>query len=135
VLDPSQLQRIAERLDARFGLDALWVFGSEARGTVRRPSDVDLAALFRRPPSKVELLEARDELADLLGRDVDLLDLEQVSPILAMQVLRHGKLLVDTNPVRRQQFVAAAPGRYEDLKIVRREAERALLERVRGGRP
>ncbi|MBI2467952.1 MAG: nucleotidyltransferase domain-containing protein [Candidatus Rokubacteria bacterium] len=135
MLDPSQLQRVAERLDARFGLDALWVFGSEARGTVRRRSDVDLAALFRRPPSALDLLHAREELADLLGRDVDLLDLEQASPILAMQVLRHGKLLVDANPVRRQQFVAAAPGRYEDLKIVRREAERALLERVRGGRP
>lgn len=135
MLDPSQLQRIAERLDARFGLDALWMFGSEAKGTARRRSDVDLAVLFRRPPSTLELLHAREELADLLGRDVDLLDLAQVSPILAMQVLRHGKLLVDANPVRRQQFVAAAPGRYEDLKIVRREAERALLERVRSGRP
>jgi predicted nucleotidyltransferase len=134
VLDSTQIQRIAERLDARFGLDALWLFGSEARGTAGVRSDLDLAALFRRKPSRIELLEAREELADSAGRDVDLLDLEQVSPILAIQVLRHGELLVDANPARRQRFVAAAPGRYEDLRIVRREAERALLERVRGGR-
>jgi hypothetical protein len=81
-----------------------------------------------------ELLEARGEIGSLLARDVDLVDLDQASPILAMQVLRHGRLLVDANPARRQRFVAHAPGRYEDLKIVRREAERSLLARVRHGR-
>jgi hypothetical protein len=51
-----------------------------------------------------------------------------------MQVLRYGRLLLDRQPARRLRVVAAAPGRYEDLKIVRREAERSLVERVRRGR-
>jgi hypothetical protein len=79
----------------------------------------------------LELLEVQGELEALVGRPVDLVDLDCDAPILAMQVLRHGKLLVNRVPERRLAFAAHTPVRYEDLKIVRREAERALLERVR----
>jgi predicted nucleotidyltransferase len=128
------LDRVVGTLDRRFGLDALWLFGSEAAGRARADSDVDLAALFRTRPEPLDLLDARQELAELIGRDVDLVDLDRASPILAMQVLRHGRLLVERNYRRRIDFVAHAPGRYEDVIITRREAERALLDRVRGGR-
>jgi hypothetical protein len=62
-------------------------------------------------------MELRQDLARLLGRDVDVIDLGQASPVLAMQVLRHGRLLVDVDPRRRRRFVAGVPGRHEDLKI------------------
>jgi hypothetical protein len=51
-----------------------------------------------------------------------------------MQVLRHGRLLVDADPGRRHQAVSHAVSRYEDLRIVRREAERTMLARIRNGR-
>lgn len=133
VLDTGLLQRGAKALHQRFGLDALWLFGSAARGAPGK-ADLDLAALFHRQPSPVELLEARETLGALMGVEVDLVDLDRASPILVMQVLRYGKLLVDRDPARRHRLVAAAPGRYEDLRILRREGERALLDRVRRGR-
>ena len=133
-LEPVRLNAVAELLEARFGLDALWLFGSEAAGRATAESDVDLAALFRRVPSPMELFGAQQDIGELLGRDVDLVDLDHASPILAMQVLSHGELLLDGNPRRRIDFVAHAPGRYEDLMITRRPVERALLGRVRGGR-
>jgi predicted nucleotidyltransferase len=135
MLDSAILDRAILWLDERFGLDALWLFGSEVRGAATTDSDLDLAALFRCAPAPSELLEARAELGTLLGRTVDLVDLDWASPILVMQVLRHGRLLLDQNPSRRVRLVAAAPGKYEDLRLVRREGERLLLERVRGGRP
>ena len=134
MLGSAEVEAIAERLDRRFGLDALWLFGSEARGSAGRSSDVDLACLFRRRPSVLDLIEAREALEALLGRGVDLVDLERASPILVMQVLRNGRLLADSSPGRRHRFTATAPSRYEDLRLVRREAELALLARVRGGR-
>ena len=134
VLSAAQIDPIKEHLDRRFGLDALWLFGSEAIGSAGPFSDIDLAGLFRSRPSALDLLEARGALGALLGRDVDLVDLERVSPIVAMQVLRHGRLLVDANPRRRHQAVSSAASRYEDLRIVRREAERAMLARIRNGR-
>ena len=47
MLDPAQLAKAVDLLDRRFGLEALLIFGSEARGTARADSDVDLAALAR----------------------------------------------------------------------------------------
>ena len=130
----TQLDGITEYLDGRFGLDTLWLFGSEAMGSAGPSSDIDLAGLFRSRPTVLDLLEARDALGALLGRDVDLVDLDHASPIVAMQVFRHGRLLVDANPRRRHQAVSGTASRYEDLRIVRREAERAMLARIRNGR-
>jgi predicted nucleotidyltransferase len=127
-----QLARIVGLLDRRHGLDALYLFGSEASGRAGTLSDVDLAALFERPPAPTERLALQDELAAILGREVDLVDLVQASPILAMQVLRHGRLLHEGNRVRRVAFVARVPGMYEDVIRTRREAENRLLERFRG---
>jgi predicted nucleotidyltransferase len=135
VLAPAEVQAIVERLDFRFGLDALWLFGSEASGSAGRSSDVDLAGLFRQRPSVLELIDAREALGALLGRDVDLVDFERASPILVMQVLRNGRLLVDASPGRRHRLTATAPSRYEDLRVLRRAAEHALIARVRRGRP
>jgi hypothetical protein len=44
-------------------------------------------------------LRLRGEAEALLGRAVDLVDLDQASPILAYQVLEHGRLLVDRDPL------------------------------------
>lgn len=128
---PASLIRL---LDERFGLAALWVFGSEAAGRARPDSDLDLAALFRRHPSPVELFEAKSDAVAEIGRAIDLVDLDEASPILAMQALRHGHLLVDGDPARRIRFTAGLTGRYEDLKRVRRPIEEALVRRMTDGR-
>lgn len=135
MIDSDALRQAADLLDQRFGLDTLWLFGSEAEGTERQGSDVDLAALFRRQPKGLELMDARTELEEILHRDVDLVDLNQASPILGMQVLRRGRLLVDRNPRRRSSFSGRTLSMYEDLKIVRRKGEQVLLERIGVDRP
>lgn len=89
------LREAADLLERRFGVDTLWLFGSEARGTTHAGSDLDLGALFRRRPAPLERLDAAAELAELLGREVDLVDLDRASPVLGLQVLRSGRLLVD----------------------------------------
>jgi hypothetical protein len=73
-------------------------------------------------------------LAQLLHREVDLVDLDRASPILGMQVLKHGRLLLDRNPERRHAFFSRTISMYDDIKIIRREAERRLFERFAGGR-
>ena len=128
-----RLQRAVGFLEEQFGLEALWVFGSEAQGTARPDSDIDLAALFQGRPAPLDVLGSRGDLEEILGREVDLVDLDRASPILAMQVLRHGRLLVDGNPKRRIAFFSRTLNLYDDLKIQRREAERALIARFTSG--
>jgi predicted nucleotidyltransferase len=126
--------RIVALLEERFGLDALFVFGSDASGTVRRDSDLDLAALLRCRPGALELLDAQTALEEIAGRDVDLVDLGAASPILARQVLKSGRCVFGSSAPALASFEATLPSRYEDLKRIRAEAESALVQRVVHGR-
>lgn len=128
-----RLRLAADLLHQRFGLGALWLFGSEAQGVARPDSDVDLAGLFDRSLDPLELFEAAGDLQEIFGRPVDLVDLDRTSPILAMQVLRYGRLLTDRDPKRRVAFFVRALSLYEDLKILRREVDRAVAARLRRG--
>jgi predicted nucleotidyltransferase len=134
MLSEALIDRITALLEERFGLDALFVFGSEAAGTPRRGSDLDLAALLRRRPDALELLDARTGLEAIVGREVDLVDLGAASPILARQVLRSGRCVFGSSAPALASFEATLPSRYEDLKRVRAEAESALVQRVVHGR-
>ena len=134
MLNEAIIDRVVALLEERFGLDALFVFGSEAAGTPRRDSDVDLAALLRRRPDGLELLDAQTALEEIAGRDVDLVDLGAASPILARQVLRSGRCVFGASAAALAHFEAILPSRYEDLKRVRAEAESALVQRVIHGR-
>lgn len=126
---------IVALLEGRFGLEALVLFGSEAKGTTHPDSDVDLAALFRSPPDAVALLEAKADVERLLGRSVDLVDLSVVSPILARQVMRDGQCVFGARSRLLAEFVATLPSRYSDLKRVRAAAEAALVDRITRARP
>jgi predicted nucleotidyltransferase len=134
MLSEALIARVAALLDERFGLDALFVFGSEAAGGTHRESDLDVAALLRRRPEPLELIDAQTGLEGITGREVDVVDLGAASPILARQVLRSGRCVFGSSSPALARFEAILPGRYEDLKRVRAEAESALVERVVDGR-
>lgn len=133
-MDEAQTIALTSALDQRFGVDVLWLFGSHATGRATAASDIDIAVLFRTRPSTAERLELESELADTLGKPVDLIDLDGVSAALAMQVLKHGQLLIDRNPRRRIAFTARAPARYDDLRRLRAPIERKISERMNHGR-
>jgi len=127
------LSVVMDHLDKRWGVAAAWLFGSQTR--VPRPgADIDLAVLFQNRPDPIDLLEVRVDLERLAGRPVDVIDLDAASPIVAFQALKTGRLIADADRRRRVDFVAHLPGRYEDIRIIRREAERTLVRRMAHGR-
>ena len=62
----------------------------------------------------------------LAAADVDLAVLDTASPILAMEVLRHHRILLDHQPQLLENFIVKTLGAYFDLKQVRRRIEEAL---------
>lgn len=68
-------------------LTALYRFGSQAKGTARPDSDIDLAILARDPIPNIRRFEIAQELAAQLHLDVDLVDLRTASTVMRMQVL------------------------------------------------
>lgn len=88
----AELRALEKPLRER-GLTALALFGSTARGTSRVDSDVDV--LIDIAPdvrfSLVDLVSVKDFLEDKLGRRVDVVTREGLSPSLRDRVIREAR--------------------------------------------
>jgi predicted nucleotidyltransferase len=80
----------------RWRISELAVFGSVARGSARSDSDVDLLVTFRpdAPWSTLDLVDLREELANLFGRSVDLIEEKAIrNPWRKASILRDKSVL------------------------------------------
>ena len=96
----------------------IFLFGSFARGCARPDSDVDVGVLFREVPDWEALMEMRDAVAGHIGRDVDLVVLNDAGPVIAMQVLQTG-IPVKKDEEALSAFYVRTLNEYEDLMIFR----------------
>jgi len=106
----------------------VYLFGSAAANRLTPESDVDIGILFRQKPSALELLQLQQEFTDVLGIQADVVNLDDASPILRMQVLKYG-IRVYTKDVRRvNEFFVRTINEYDDLKRVRKPIEDNILK-------
>jgi uncharacterized protein len=111
------------------GLIALYQFGSQAKGTARPASDIDLAILSREPMPNLRRFELAQELATQLHRDVDLVDLRTASAVMKMQVLSTGACLDSQDESARREFEMYAYSDYARLNEERREIVKGITKR------
>jgi len=84
-----------ERICAKNDVARLRVFGSVARGTDTPDSDIDLLVEFVSPKGLLDLIGLEQELADFLGRKVDLLTPASLSPYLRERILAEARVLYE----------------------------------------
>jgi predicted nucleotidyltransferase len=99
---------------------AVYLFGSFGGPYEHPASDIDLAVLMSEPLEPVRRWELQEQLASVLGRDVDLVDLRDASTVLRMQVVDGGRVLFDGVPSERELFEAHTLSDYADLQWRRR---------------
>ena len=76
------------------GLNLAIIYGSAATGTMRKGSDIDIAVLFDHALDAVEKIELKGVLEQALLRDVDLVDLFELSGTILKQVLCKGQVVI-----------------------------------------
>jgi predicted nucleotidyltransferase len=115
---------------------AVYLFGSAARGTRGKRSDVDIAVLtrargtsHRRSRSLVEYVQAA---CDALGTDnVDVVLLDRAPIALRHEVFREGKPLLVRDREALTRFRMESSREYLDTLPLRRTFEKAFFRRVR----
>lgn len=121
-----RLKEIADRVAALPALDALWLFGSYARGEETPLSDVDLAYLMRPGAEQAEQdVALYRTLSAHFGTDeLTLLDLAGAGPAVAFRVLQEGKLLFCRNAQTVADLTEAVLARHSEIRRLVAEALR-----------
>ncbi|MBZ9559613.1 MULTISPECIES: nucleotidyltransferase domain-containing protein [unclassified Modicisalibacter] len=101
-------------------LQAVYLFGSQASGQHETSSDVDLAILLPAPLGAYQRWELAERVAELLNRDVDLVDLRCASTVMQHQVVEHGRRLW-SGGTEADEFELTALSEYWDLAILRHD--------------
>jgi hypothetical protein len=73
----------------------LRIFGSMARGEATEASDVDLLVEFSKRKSLLALVALERQMAEALGRDVDLLTELAISPYLRDRIERDSRVIYE----------------------------------------
>ena len=100
-----------------------YLFGSEAKGTANRESDIDIAVLLSDQVPEAEygyrIVNLNAELIGVFQRDtIDVALLNTASPLLAFQVVRHGVVIYDPHQ-RYVSFYIDAFNHYTDTQPLR----------------
>ena len=84
-----EARSILERNDTDFAA----VFGSHAKGEADKDSDVDILIRFAQPKSLFEIARIEEELSDSLGRNVDLVTENSLSPYIKDEIISSSKIV------------------------------------------
>lgn len=97
-------------------VQAIYLFGSTARGDETKESDIDIAVLAARPLDPIPRWHLQEAIAAKLGKQVDLVDLRSASTVMRAQVLRDGRQLFVKDPTIVGLFEATALSDYARLQ-------------------
>lgn len=115
-MNHSDLGRVIDFLRGRIPtLRAVYLFGSQSRAEAGPESDVDLAFLADKPPDMAERHRLASELAELLHREVDLVDFAAASTVLRAQVIGRGRRIAGGPDVALEEFESRVLSDYARL--------------------
>ncbi len=95
-----------------------FIFGSLAVNRQRNDSDIDVAILYKDPPSGFKILYEIDKLSKSAGADVHLAVLNNASPLLKHQVMKNKINLVVKDEKLFGKFRENIMSQYEEYKYV-----------------
>lgn len=122
-------QQLLDAINAQLNTDFIILFGSFAKGTVRKDSDIDLAYFSSLQLSSYERFILASDLATIAGREVDLIDIKQIDTVFTMQIFSEGLpiYIKDQNEFTRQKIRAYSM--YATLNEQRAPIIEAIKER------
>jgi predicted nucleotidyltransferase len=108
----TKLRDVLRRGDLRFAI----LFGSCASKDPDSARDVDVAISPREPLSLMALGALAVELERAVGKEVDVVDVDESSTLLRWEIVRTGRVVHDADHDALQSFRARVPLEYADLR-------------------
>lgn len=94
MIDTEKIKPKIERTAKEYNLSLVILYGSHAKGTAKKESDIDIAVLGLKPIKFKKLTDLNNEFADIFGmKEIDVKSLHRIDPLFRFQVMRDGVLL------------------------------------------
>ncbi|MCK9417743.1 MAG: nucleotidyltransferase family protein [Nitrospirae bacterium] len=81
------LKKNKANIRKKFGVKQIGVFGSIARGTAKRGSDIDVLVEFERTVDFFEFIDLKEYLENMFERNVDLVTKKALKPLIKNKIL------------------------------------------------
>ena len=128
IIRTSVVKKILSFFKDRKDVSLAFVFGSFVRREMTAVSDIDVGIYFYSSPDFYQVNAIKDDLSALLKRDVDVVVLNDASPVIKMQVLKKGILVFETCKNNYSAFYGDTVKQYDDLKQIRKKCEDNILK-------
>lgn len=106
---------------------AIYLFGSVVKGNLHPGSDIDIAFLSENKISSYDLFIIAQGLAGILGKEVDLVDLNNATTVFQAQVIGTGKNIYCSDNYKRMVFEMVALKKYARLN----EERACILKKIK----
>jgi len=121
----NEIKKITEILSSKLSgmndIAAAYLFGSAVNGRFKAKSDIDLALLFSDyNKDTFDRLAIMSSLSADTGRDVDLVVLNEASPLLFHEIVSTGRIILEKNPQYRIQREVKNRKLYDDYRHIHR---------------
>jgi len=103
------------------------LFGSFAGRRAALSSDMDIAIFFSKNVDFFRANDISEDLAGILKMTVDIVILNNASPVMKMQTLKNGIVIVNKDTDIYNNYFVETIGEYDDLKQTRKEIEESIL--------
>ncbi len=125
------LEKNINELVQKYGIKLLYVFGSYAKGSNNKNSDIDIAVLVNDNYKPMYKLYMIGDLTSIFKRDdIDLVILNGANPVLRHQVIKYGKIIYEESLEEKVIFEAKVLSVYMDMEPFRRTQMEFINERL-----
>ncbi|MBC8414340.1 MAG: nucleotidyltransferase domain-containing protein [Nitrospira sp.] len=100
------------------------LFGSYAKKTVHKKSDLDLAFLY---DEVINIIDLTNEISQLLHTsNIDIIDIRKAKPLLKHSIMKHGIIIYEREPGIFNETASLAFRRYVDTGKLRVAQDRYI---------
>lgn len=122
-IDKDKVNKIIQFLTENIKPYLIYLFGSSVNGIFREDSDIDIAFISDINTTDYEIFMLAQRLANILKRDVDLINLKKASTVFRIQVIAKGEKIYCIDNKRRAYFEMYA---FKDYATLNEEREIVL---------
>lgn len=121
-----KLKELIKILNSEYNIEAIVLFGSYARNTQNKESDIDIAI---KSDEEININEMREKIEDFLKIDVDLINLDKINDSFKYEILINGETLYCKDKLKFELYKLDMYRNYLELN----ESRQDIINRIKNG--